>query len=121
MHHPPPRGGNGAARAARPAPKRSFRWVMRPPPGHPSPVGIVRLAVDGDEGDYFLSPRGSDPETGRLVFELEKMSGGTDPEGEVYHVVISPSDGLHACDCRGFLRWGTACKHISGTLALLVE
>ncbi|MFO0845837.1 MAG: hypothetical protein U0797_26220 [Gemmataceae bacterium] len=77
--------------------------------------------MDGDAGDYFLAPRGADPETGRIVFELAKMSGGTDPEGEAYHVVLSPADGLHSCDCRGFLRWNSECKHISGTLALLVE
>jgi hypothetical protein len=51
------------------------------------------------------------------AFRLTKLAGGSDPEAGHYDVLIDPA-GRSACECRGFLRHGTACKHIGAVTAL---
>jgi len=54
-----------------------------------------------------------------LGYRLDKLSGGTDDEADHYHVNLSPADGCHTCECKGWLRWQT-CKHVDSLNALLV-
>src|SRR5262245_16420398 len=46
----------------------------------------------------------------------EQGSTGTDPEAEVYDVLLSPTHG-NSCDCRGHERWNK-CKHLDCCLVL---
>jgi hypothetical protein len=50
-----------------------------------------------------------------LAFELAKLhSQGSDPEAERYAVNLSMS----TCECKGFLRHGTPCKHLTAVRLL---
>lgn len=47
-------------------------------------------------------------------FQLDKVTTGTDPEAELYTVLISDRGPAHdSCHCKGFLRWGS-CSHCDG-------
>jgi hypothetical protein len=47
-----------------------------------------------------------------LAFQLTKMfSQGSDTESETYAVNLSMS----SCECKGYLRHGGACKHLTAT------
>jgi hypothetical protein len=71
---------------------------------------IPSLFIGAEAFLYCLEPVGTDCGRG---FKLEKFEGG-----EVYHVHHDPALG-HSCECKGFLRWGKPCKHISAVSALV--
>lgn len=89
-------------------PSRHVRWVVRPTAARP--VGTVELCVGKDAGWYWVRRLPSDF---GAAFELSKHS-----DGSTYHVLLSPDDGRHTCECKGFLRWNK-CKHAEGLVALL--
>ena len=66
---------------------------------------------------YWVDKIGAD--WGRAAFQFEKVG---DPAGleenAVYHVLITDAQNA-SCDCQGFLRWGTECKHIGSSRKLI--
>lgn len=60
-------------------------------------------------------------DTGR-AFRLVKRTVGSDPEGDQYVVVLDGGrPDADSCECRGFLRWGTACVHITAMRSLAAQ
>jgi hypothetical protein len=54
------------------------------------------------------------------AFRLVKHDGGTDPESESYHVVVSPDPRQHRCDCKGWtFGRGRPCKHVLACVSLI--
>jgi hypothetical protein len=59
---------------------------------------------------------------GGLAFEVKKIVPEARTLDEAlsntpYHVLLSPTDGKHSCECKGWLRW-QKCRHVAGLLAL---
>ncbi len=75
--------------------------------------GWLLLVIDkgNDRDHYAVEPMGSD--YGR-AFNFKNMA-----EGTAYNVLLS-NDGHSTCECAGFLRWGTECKHL-GSARKLIE
>jgi hypothetical protein len=71
---------------------------------------ILTLFIGAVAYLYWIEPVATDWGRG---FKLEKFEGG-----EVYHVHLDDALG-HSCECKGFLRWGKPCKHISAVSALV--
>jgi hypothetical protein len=71
---------------------------------------ILRLLIGTEAFLYWVEPVATDWGKG---FRLEKFESG-----DVYHVHLDPALG-HSCECKGFLRWGKPCKHISAVSALV--
>ena len=66
-----------------------------------------RITFTIGEDRYFVFPlRGIHPEVASKAYRFHKQTG----EQEVYDVRL----GEHGpeCDCKGFTRWQTPCKHI---------
>jgi hypothetical protein len=71
-------------------------------------LGILITTLAGQRGCCTLY-RCTRLECDDLAYQLSKLhSQGSDPEAESYCVNLSTS----TCECKGFLRHGTACKHI---------
>jgi hypothetical protein len=70
--------------------------------------GVLITTLAGKRGCCTLY-RCTRIECDDLAFELAKLhSQGSDPEAESYAVNLSMS----TCECKGFLRHGTPCKHL---------
>lgn len=53
-------------------------------------------------------------------FQLVKVKGGSDKEEMGYACFVSArGPGFSTCDCKGWLRWGGLCKHLSSLVELL--
>jgi hypothetical protein len=58
------------------------------------------------------------PEPG-LAVRLDKITEGSDPEGDGYTVFVCDRPGRDSCECKGFLYGrGRACKHIAAVRGL---
>lgn len=77
-------------------------------------AAVLTLKEEGrPETNFHLTAMRSD--FGR-AYELKKFIA---EGGETYHVCMYP-DGKHStCECKGFLRWGKPCRHISSLQALI--
>jgi hypothetical protein len=100
-------------------PKRVARWISMPPLAYPWPVGVVRIEVDRDWGEYLLRPLEEDESAGFRAYELCRLAGGTDPERVVYRVVLSAQPDDDRCDCKG-QQFQKHCKH-TGALRVLLK
>jgi hypothetical protein len=63
---------------------------------------------------YWVTPAASD--FGR-AFTFEPSAATPPEERNTYHVCLN---GKHSsCECKGFLRWGTECKHLGAARKLV--
>jgi hypothetical protein len=92
-------------RKPRTKPQRHIRLCVKPCDGAP---GVVRITVDTQSDDYFLTPLATDFGKGFLV---EKIG-----HEESYHVNVNGERS--SCECLGFLKHGN-CKHRDGLAALV--
>jgi hypothetical protein len=77
-------------------------------------VGVLITTLAGKKGCCTLY-RCTRLDCDDLAFELTKLHcEGSDPESESYAVNLSMS----SCECKGHLRHGTACKHITACRSL---
>ncbi len=84
----------------------------------PGPLlGAVRLVKGRVSGTYALIE--SAPEAGGRAFKLVKHSGGSDDAGDQYTCTTTFGGSPVACDCRGHLRHGSACKHLEAVGGLV--
>jgi hypothetical protein len=107
---------------ARPAPLRAAKVLV---PGSPdSPASFIQVeATIGRKLRlfwYWVTPLPAD--LGR-AFLVEKSS--VDPtygtEAGQYAVNLGGDGQAPSCECLGFLRWGTLCKHLIALQALVDE
>lgn len=78
---------------------------------HSPNAGYVRIEDQRGTAVYLVT---SIPTkwSGRAFF-LSKIAGGTDRNQESYSVFCAKKgEGESTCECRGFLRWRTPCKHL---------
>jgi hypothetical protein len=94
---------------------RSVRLGTAPWGNNP---GHVTITAGKLVTDYFLWPLAS--QLGGTAFRLEKFTTQRDQEKDEpdHYDVLLAADGKHRCECRGHLRWQTACKHIDALLTL---
>jgi len=103
-----------ARRQAKPK-SRSVRLGAAPQGGN---AGHVTITAGKLIRDYFVWPLAS--QLGGTAFRLEKFSAQRDQEKDEpdHYEVLLADDGRHTCECRGHLRWGTACMHIGALVTL---
>jgi hypothetical protein len=103
---------------ARKSSKRSaIEW--RPTPGDHFTAGVLTIHTDRASGAFVVDEL---PTAGGRGFHLRKATTGTDPEAESYAVFCSAAGAARDhCECKGFLRWGTPCKHMDACRALLAN
>ncbi len=82
-------------------------------------VGVMQLTKGRTSGIYGVTELASD-EPGRW-FEVRKVSGGSDDAGDVYVCRTTYGGNGLECGCRGWLRWGTACRHLEGLQHLILN
>lgn len=88
-------------------------------PGALPGCGVPTIASRRASVTYAVSTFPTDwPGT---AFRFEKVTAGTDPEAESYSVFCGRDGRNHRCECKGFLRWRTACKHILAGHALIAN
>jgi hypothetical protein len=90
----------------RPYPPPEARYTLHVRPGQGESFGVLQIVQGKDDGHYYLWPLASDF---GFCYQLDRI-GGT--EEQRYAVCLDAQDGRHTCECKGHLRWGTACKHI---------
>jgi hypothetical protein len=80
-------------------------------------VGILVTTLAGKRGCCALY-KCTRIDCDDLAYQLDKLHcQGSDPEAESYCVNLSMS----TCECKGFLRHGTPCKHITSCRTLYVK
>jgi hypothetical protein len=78
-------------------------------------LGILITTLTGKRGCCTLYRAQRVEGCTDLAFTLTKLhSPGSDPEAESYCVNLS----LSTCECKGHLRHGTACKHLTACRSL---
>src|SRR4051794_1559880 len=78
-------------------------------------AGVLTLREEGrPETSFWLTRLRADF---GLAFELKKFVA---EGGEVYHVNLSPADGRHSCECKGWLKWNR-CRHVAALTALIAS
>jgi hypothetical protein len=78
-------------------------------------VGIILTTMSGKRGCCVLYRCTRIEGCDDLAYQLDKLHcQGSDPEAESYCVNLSAS----SCECKGHLRHGTACKHLTGVRSL---
>jgi hypothetical protein len=105
------------ARRVKAKPPRFIRWLVRPTAE--CPTGLVGITEGAKRDEYTVQRIAADY---GLAFRVKKLvpEARTLDEAlgnEPYHVLLSPPDGKHSCECKGWLRWHQ-CRHVSGLLAL---
>src|SRR5262245_47966951 len=93
-------------------PRPPLHHSYQPPVLKDGPGILTLWHGKGDASDYYVYRIGSD--FGQAA-RLEKFHSQGD---DVYHVNLGADHTEHLCDCLGFLRWGTLCKHIQALEAL---
>jgi hypothetical protein len=105
------------ARRVKAKPPRFIRWLVRP--AADCPAGLVGITEGAKQDEYTVRRIAADA---GLAFEVKKIvpDARTLDEAlsnEPYHVLLSPTNGEHSCECKGWLRW-QKCRHVAGLLAL---
>jgi hypothetical protein len=105
------------ARRVKIKPPRFIRWTIRPTPANP--VGMVEV-TEGKKTDHYTVQRIA-ADYG-LAFIVKKMVPDARSLDEAlsnspYHVLLSPADGHHSCECLGWEKHHK-CRHVSGLLVL---
>lgn len=94
-------------KVAKPKPVEAVEWCEADVGG--ALRGMLGLGEGKRRAVYAVSElRGYAPRT----FILSKYSGGTDDEATGYVVACTHGGQPVDCECRGFLRWGTPCRHL---------
>lgn len=98
----------------RPTQAPAFAAVWVEPPNAVHPVGTVKVTV-GKCWDYYDVTEIECQFPEARGFSLTKHS----VEREQYDVLIHRNGQDCSCECRGFLRWGTPCRHIKALWSVL--
>jgi hypothetical protein len=93
---------------------KAARQVALLRPAGPGGLAHVRLVVGKDSADYLV--RRVPSQIGGTGFEFVKQSEAEGDDGRHYVLLAG---GQSTCDCRGYLRWGTECRHLFGARVLL--
>jgi hypothetical protein len=106
-----------SARKPRPRPRRTVRVLAPATPVNPSTFieVTVQAGLRVQTFWYWVSTVASD--FGR-AFTFEPSAATPPEERNVYHVCLNGKQST--CECKGFLRWGSECKHL-GAARRLVE
>jgi hypothetical protein len=94
-------------------PQRFCRLNGKPTVDEPA---FLTLHVAAKETDYLIRPVPSNFGERFGLTKLEFVDDGPAERGEVYHVCFEDQFN-HACECKGFLRYGH-CKHLDSVKAL---
>jgi hypothetical protein len=78
-------------------------------------LGILDITEDGKLTCFWL--KRIPHEFGEKAFRLEKFEVHQRGDGDDAYDVLLDREGSTCC-CKGFLRWGTECRHIGALKAL---
>ena len=81
-------------------------------------VGILTVKQSRCYARYAVAELACDE--GRSI-HLQKLDAATDPEAKSYSLNVARDGRTATCECRGFLRHGTPCKHILSLLDLITN
>lgn len=92
----------------------AIRWT----PGEVPGCGTLRIDQRRASVTYLVYAIDA---VGDRAFRLQKPDGepGTDEEAGNYDVRCGPSGEFRGCECRGWLRWRTPCKHMRAVAAII--
>ena len=103
-------------KTAKPKTPESVEWCAADVGG--ALQGMLGLADGKRRAVYAVSElKGDAPRT----FILSKYSGGSDDEATGYVVACTHGGIPVSCECRGWLRWGTACRHLQAVGQLVSQ
>lgn len=103
-------------RAPKQAAAPAFRAEWTTPPNDVHPTGTLRVVI-GRETSYYDVTELSCEFDGCRGFCVTKHT----TEREQYHVLLSANGQDQSCECLGFLRWGTPCRHIRALREVLTN
>jgi hypothetical protein len=83
-------------------------------------AGFLKIDTGRGRVPYFVVEIPHD-RNGVRAFHFAKLadSPGTDAEAEDYTVEVGAAGQSSLCQCKGFLRWKTPCKHVAAAVAIL--
>ncbi len=82
-------------------------------------LGLLQLTKGRTTGTYAVGELALD-EPGR-AFTLVKVSGGSDDDASGYVCKTTYGGNGLSCECRGWLRWGTPCRHLEALGQLIYK
>lgn len=90
-------------------------------PGVIQGCGVVEIQDRRISTSYMVMTIRTDWKGRAFIFAKVPGDEGTDSTEGRYSVFCGSGSEPHRCECKGFNRWGTNCKHIETALALIAN